>query len=181
MAEALLRSRLDGVGQAVRVHSAGLLEDGRPVTDDGRRVMADRGLDTSDHRSRRMTPELLTGSDLVLGMTREHVREAVLLAPTIWPRTFTLKELVRRARVVGPRPAGAALEDWLAVVGEGRERADLLGDSPDDDVADPVGRGVAAYRRTADELDALIAELAGLLWPASRRAHRPPAPIQPFE
>ncbi|HEX9530613.1 MAG TPA: hypothetical protein VF954_05710, partial [Acidimicrobiales bacterium] len=151
-------------GHGAHVHSAGLLEGGRAVTDDGLSVMAARGLDTSGHLSRCISPAMLSAADLILGMTRDHVREAVLLVPLVWPRTFTLKELVRRGRAVGPRPGGMALRGWLDLVGRGRERGDLLGDSPADDVADPVGQGRDAYQRTADELDGLTRQLAALVW-----------------
>ena len=59
-------------------------------------VLAGRGLDISSHRSRTMSRQLLAEADLVVGMAREHVREAVLAVPDLWARAFTLKELVRR-------------------------------------------------------------------------------------
>lgn len=81
MAEALLRRRLEAAGIPARVHSAGLLPGGRPATADGVAVMAARGLDTSAHVSRQLTRDLVAGADLVIGMAREHVREAVVLEP----------------------------------------------------------------------------------------------------
>lgn len=164
MAEALLRQKLADAGVDARVHSAGLFEDdGRPASDDGVAVMADRGLDTSQHRSRRMTREMLEQADLVIGMAREHVREAVLAAPDVWTRTYTLKELVRRATDVGPRAAGQAMDEWLPKVHAGRTRNDLLGSSEVDDVADPIGQARAVYERTADELDRLTTRLTSLI------------------
>jgi hypothetical protein len=52
---------------------------------------------------------------------------------------------------------------WLAAVGDGRERIDLVGRSPEDDVADPLGGDLAAYRATAAELADLVQRLARLL------------------
>jgi protein-tyrosine phosphatase len=164
MAEAMLRSRLTGLGWEGRVHSAGLLAGGQPVTPDGLAVMADRGLDTSTHLSRQLSRDMLAEADLVLGMAREHVREAVLLLPAAWPRTFTLKELVRRGAEAGPRRTAQSLPDWLDEVVRGRELTALLGESADDDVADPVTRGRAAHERTAAELEGLIARLVALVW-----------------
>src|SRR5689334_22069461 len=93
MAAALLGRRLVEAGIAAVVTSAGLLFDGKPATDHGLAVMADRGLDTSGHRSRKLRPDLLAGADLVIGMARSHVREAVALAgPDLLRRAFTLKE-----------------------------------------------------------------------------------------
>jgi protein-tyrosine phosphatase len=163
MAAALLARRLDGVGLKATVSSAGLLFDGRPVTDYGRAVMADRGIDTSGHRSRRITQDLLEAADLVVGMERSHVREAVALVPGALPRTFTLKEIVRRGEEAGGRAPDEPLDAWLARLGSGRRPSDLLGDSDADDVADPIGGPRRSYQRTAEELDDLTARLARLL------------------
>lgn len=164
MAEALLRDELAAAGVDAHVHSAGLFDDdGRPASEEGVAVMAARGLDTSAHLSRRMTAEMLAQADLVIGMAREHVREAVLTSPDIWTRTYTLKELVRRGTDVGPRAAGQPLDEWLAKVHAGRTRSDLLGSSEADDVADPIGQPRAVYERTADELVALTTRLTSLV------------------
>jgi protein-tyrosine phosphatase len=163
MAEVLLRDRLDGLGVDARVSSAGLLQSGQPASAHGVDILRGRGLDMTTHRSRTMTREILSSADLLLGMAREHVREAVVLDPGLWPRTFTLKELVRRGEMTGPRRPGEPLRDWLARVGQGRRVADLTGSSPDDDVADPIGGPRKAYERTAEELDDLTARLSQLL------------------
>lgn len=164
MAEAFLRRRLGAIGVEATVHSAGLLSAGNPATPEGVGALEAMGLDTSAHRSRRISEHLLTPADLVLGMAREHVREAVLMAPEVWPRTFTLKELVRRGEERGPRAPGQSFEEWLAKLHAGRSTNDLLGYSPDDDVADPIGRGTDFYRGTADELDDLVRRLVTLGW-----------------
>jgi hypothetical protein len=86
----------------------------------------------------------------------------------VWPRAFTLKELVRRGEAIGPRGAGEPLEAWLAAAGEGRRRADLVGDDPLDDVADPVGGPERLYAATADELQDLVTRLADVAFPRPR-------------
>ncbi|HEX3620851.1 MAG TPA: hypothetical protein VHT97_00890 [Acidimicrobiales bacterium] len=156
MAEALLRNRFRELGVDARVASAGLLRAGLPASAHGIDVLRDRGLDMTEHRSQAITRELLASADLVLGMAREHVREAVVLAPTTWPRTFTLKELVRRGEATGPRRPGEALDDWLARAAAGRRVVELSGSSPEDDVADPIGQPRPAYDRLAAELDDLL-------------------------
>lgn len=167
MAEVLLRHRLAGLGVDARVSSAGLLDDGMSPTPDALAVMAALGHDTSAHRSRRMTADVLGGADLLLGMARTHVREMVTLVPAVWPKTFTLKEFVRRAAsLVGPREAGQPFDEWVAKVHAGRSRADLLGSSTDDDVADPIGRPRAFYERNAAEISGLVDELVALGWGA---------------
>ncbi len=164
MAETLLRHRLSGMGVEAKVASAGLLRPDQPASAHGVDILRERGLDMTAHRSRAMTRELLRSSDLILAMAREHVREAVVLDPGLWSRTFTLKELVRRGEMAGPRPAGEALADWLARVGHGRRVAELTGASPDDDVADPIGQPRTAYERMISELDVLIDRLVALVF-----------------
>jgi len=163
MAAALLSRRLDEAGVKAAVSSAGLLFDGKPATDYSLAVMADRGIDTSGHRSRKLRPEMLASADIVIGMAREHVREAAALLPAAWERAFTLKEIVRLGEERGGRAPGEPLERWLARLHAGRRRNDLLGDAADDDVDDPIGRPRRSYQRTANELDDLTARLARLL------------------
>ena len=165
MAAALFRAVAGADDEGVTVSSVGLLEGGHLVSPEAVKALAPYGLDLGPHCSTAIDPEVVAGADLVLGLERRHGREAVLLAPSAWSRTFTLKELVRRGEKVGPRLRGRSLGDWLAAVGEGRERSDLVGSSPEDDVADPLGGDAAAYRATASELADLVQRLAHLLWP----------------
>jgi protein-tyrosine-phosphatase len=163
MAAALLRQHLDDLGLAgVTVSSAGRLESGTRAERGAVRAVATRGLRLDDHRSETLSPELVRAADLVLCMAREHVRDVVVLDPDVFGRTFTLKELVRRGEAVGPRQLGAPMADWLARVHDGRSTAGLLGESADDDIADPIGRPDAAFERTAAELDALLGRLLRL-------------------
>jgi protein-tyrosine phosphatase len=163
MAEALLARQLAQAGVDAHVHSAGLLYDGESPPPDGIEAMAARGVDTSGHISRKMTEAMLRDADLVVGMAKEHVREAVLLVPDTWPKAFTIKELVRRGEDVGPRRPGQTLMDWTSAVHAGRTRAEMLGASAEDDVADPIGRRRSFYDQTAQELDDLTARLAKLI------------------
>ena len=165
MAEALLRRRLLELGEAPRVHSAGLRADGLEASRGAVEVLAQRGLDATSHRSRRMTEAMLEEADLVLCLAREHLKEAVVLHPSVWPRAFTLKELVRRAEDVGPRAPGQPFDEWLEKLHAGRTRTDLLGASAvDDDVADPIGMPTEMYERTAAEIAALVDRLVDLGW-----------------
>jgi protein-tyrosine-phosphatase len=164
MAGALLTRRLGAAGVAGWVQSAGLLAAGQPASSEAISVMARYGLDVSQHRSRLMTADELGAASLVLAMAREHVRHAVVTEPAAWPRAFTLKELVRRGRQAGPRASGESLTDWTARLHAGRERSALLGDSPDDDVPDPMGGPPQAYLMTAALLDQLTGYLVELCW-----------------
>ena len=163
MAEAILRRRLAEAGVEATVSSAGIHEGGAAASSGAVRALQPMGLSLDDHRSRRFDADMIGAADLVLGMARAHVREAVLARPEALPRTFTLKELVRRAREAGPRPAGRDLGSWLADLSAERPRTDLLGDSPVDDVDDPIGGPDAGYVATAAALDDLLADLVDLV------------------
>jgi protein-tyrosine phosphatase len=169
MAQALLARRLTGRGIAGSVHSAGIL--GAGLRGAGQRpppeaisAMAAYGLSTGSHRSRQVTTADLVYADVVLGMARMHVRQAVVTLPEVWPRAFTLKEIVWRGEAIGARPAGEPLSRWLHRAHDARDRRSLLGDYLDDDVADPIGGPPQAYADTAALLDRLVTRLVTLCW-----------------
>lgn len=165
MGEALLADRLNRSGADAAVSSAGLLFAGRPASDHAVAVLAERGLDHRSHRSRVMDTGILESADLILAMTREHLREAAVLNPSVFDRTFTLKELVRRGESAGPRAPGQPLSEWLSKVGAGRDRMEMLGRSDEDDVADPYGMERNDYERTCAEIENLIDRLMKVAWP----------------
>ncbi len=166
MAAALFSREIDGRGQSVEISSAGILPGGAAVPAEVLEVMGAYGIDLSAHRSRSLTESLVADADLVVGMGRRHVREAVLLDSASWPRAFTLKSLVERGRVLGPRAPGSDVGSWLDAVHDGRTRSELAHRSSVDEVADPFGGPLAGYRTAARELEALTSELAELLWPS---------------
>jgi len=163
----LLRTKLDDRGLPVTVTSVGTRAyDGTSATDATQQVARRLGLDLSRHRSAALSVDDLRGVDLVLGLERAHVRDVVALAPGLWPRTFTLKELVRRGTVIGPRAADEPLVTWLTRVGAGRRPADLLGTSAADDVDDPTGSYTTDHPTLAEDVDRLTDDLLRLLYPA---------------
>jgi protein-tyrosine-phosphatase len=164
MAEALLADRLAGRGSATTVRSGGMLGDGEPPCPEAVAAMAGYGLDIAAHRSRLVTAGEFEQADLTLAMARENLRHAVVTAPGIWPHAFTIKELVRRGEAIGPRAPGESLASWLARAHDGRERTALLGDSDDDDVADPTGGPPQGYTETAAMLSGLLGRLTDLCW-----------------
>jgi|SRR5687767_11151062 len=164
MGEALLRRRLLDLGELPHVHSAGLRADGLEPSRGAVEVLASRGLDVQHHRSRKMTEAMLEEADLVLCMAREHLKEAVVLHPPVWPRAFLLKELVRLGEGVGARAPGQPFEEWLEKVHAGRARSDLLGTSTVDDVADPIGLPTDMYERTVTEIADLVDRVVDLGW-----------------
>lgn len=165
MAEVLLRRALAARGVVAEVASAGSLRGGVVASGGSVRAMASRGLELGDHTSHQVTAEDLAAADLVLVMARRHTREAVVAHPAAWPRTFTLKELVRRGEALGPRGPGQPLDEWLGELGRDRVRSALLSDDPLDDVADPMGGRDDEYEATAAELEDLVERAVVLAFP----------------
>src|SRR5579872_2023237 len=167
MAEAYLGAIARDRGLRVTASSAGTLEVDRPIAKGTLQVIGTDGVDMSRHRSRLLDAQDVRGSDLVIGMTREHVREVVLIEPSAWPRTFTLKELVRRGEVSGPRWRGQSVSDWLEKVGAERRREQLMGWSTQDDVEDPMDGGPEMLRATGREILDLVGRLLDLIEPGN--------------
>jgi protein-tyrosine phosphatase len=168
----LLGQQLSDAGrEGVTVRSAGTVgaDVGPPrlLVQEGRAF----GVDLGAHVTRAVDPGMIESADLVVGLTREHVRQTVLAVPPSFPRTFTLREIVRRGLHTGPRGAAEDLGAWLARLHDGRLRADLMSESPDDDVMDPMGGTPDDYRRMLTEVSALTQTLRDLAWPCAK----PPA------
>jgi protein-tyrosine phosphatase len=97
MAQTVLSALVTERGIPAQIGSVGLLPGGDPLPQETQDALTTLGYNESalrSHRSRQITDALIAGADLVVGMTREHVREVTVRVPEAWGRTFTLKELV---------------------------------------------------------------------------------------
>jgi protein-tyrosine phosphatase len=165
-AEWFLAQRLSMVGPPdVTVESAGTLGTSSKVPSELEHEGAAFGLDLSDHKPRKVGPEMIARADMVIGMERAHLREVILANPPSFAKTFTLREIVRRGRERGQRHRHQPLADWLERLGEGRRHVDLLGDSALEDIPDPMGGTSGEYRAMLMELDSLTRTVHSLVWP----------------
>lgn len=146
-------------GLPLNISSAGFLAAGHRADADMSHVAAKRGLDLSDHVSRRVDADLIDRSDLVVAMTGAHVLDLVGLAPDATRRILTLRELGDAAGQVPPADwSGATLREWAAAATQ-RSIHDLL--DGHSDTADPMGRSMRKYRAAADEIESLVAAFLG--------------------
>lgn len=134
--------------------------------------MAERGIDLAEHRSSPVTEQSIAAADLILGMTREHVREVVAISPDAWPKTFTIKDFIRRAERGGPPGRHQRFSDWLESIGAEREPYDALGTNPGDEVPDPFGQRAKVWTRVIDDLDDMVSAIAAILPVGARGASR---------
>ena len=162
MAAAFLKQRLAERGVDARVTSAGTRAWSQGATDDAVAVMREHGLDIGEHENRQLTRELVEESDLVLGMTRDHVSIANARSPAARPRVFLVGELARVGADVGPRRGSEPVSTWVERAAAARPLRQPLGRAMDE-IADPAGQPLDVYRRTAAELDARLTEIAALL------------------
>ena len=169
----LLREELARAGiTSVTVRSAGIAEAdvGTPLdlVDEAQQF----GIDLADHIPHVVDTAEIDAADLVIGMTREHLRETVVAVPSSFSKTFTLREIVRRGLLEGTRSTGENLRAWLARLHVGRRRADFIGASLEDDVLDPMGGMAEDYRFMLAELATLTEALRELAWPTDATGGR---------
>ncbi len=157
LADALGRSGVEAV-----VCSGGILDAGNRIPASYLAIAAEAGVDLSEHVSHQISVAELLEQDLVLTMTRELLREVVVMAPAIWPRAFTMPEFLRRGTAVGPRKPTEDLNHWFEAIGANRTRSQLLGDDEADDVADPVGGTAEDYRIMLRQVERMSSDLARL-------------------
>ena len=175
MAEAFFRSGVKERGLDFTVASAGLLDSDRPIAPTALSHVERADPQMAAHRTNLLRAADVLSADLIIGVTRAHVREVVVLVPDAWPRTFTLKELVCRGSRIGPRQPGQSLSDWLVAVGAQRSRSDLLGDSVLDDIEDPVAGSTSLVRIVAREIRSAVRALIELISPTAGEVSTGPA------
>jgi len=167
VAERLLARHLSARGYEATITSAGTHGGRLGAHADTLRAGSEADLDLRDHTSRLLDASIIAGdgSDLIVTMTREHLRTVVGLDPSAWPRVFTLKELARRALTVPlDQPVGAAgFGRWVATLTDGRRASEMMTPSTDDDLGDPYGGSYSEHRAMVVEVDELCRRIALLM------------------
>ena len=154
-------------GLDVDVSSAGTLD--MPGERSPRELVAvatEAGLDLDSHRSRALSSVDLSDADLVIGFQQDHIASAVVEAKAPIDKTFLLPQLVR---LLGTFPQADA-SDPIERARRAIERAHRVRQEesgrfyPGEEVADPIGRGSAAYRASAEEIRALTQTMVEALF-----------------
>jgi protein-tyrosine phosphatase len=157
IAERLFRQRLsDGSGPAWSVASAGTHGfDGHPMHPSAAQVVRERGGAPEDFRSRPLTAEIVRSADLVLTAGREHRSVVVQLVPAAVRRSFTIRQFARLCAAVPPLPGDDPRGVGPALVAEALLARSEVPPAPpsEDDLADPIGQPVDAFRLCADSLE----------------------------
>jgi protein-tyrosine phosphatase len=163
-AEVMLQRALGGAQVDAAVTSAGMeVVEGQLPPDDFVEIALVRGIDLRAHRPTAFSKDSALDADLVLTMTRDLLRTMVLSTPVIWPRSFTLLELVRRGYSTTPPEEDETVAAWLARVHESRDRAELTSLDPVDDLRDPMVDATESNEEMFGELERATRRLARLL------------------
>jgi protein-tyrosine phosphatase len=94
--------------QGWEVLSAGVWADeGRPASDEAIQAARKLGADLSDHRSRKLTKDLIDQADMIFCMSREHVDAVLELSPAA---SGKVRRLLGRADI--PDPLGGGLSGY---------------------------------------------------------------------
>lgn len=151
LVEALLDREFAEAGIEANVTSAGLAA---PVGAKPDRKMlkaaGEAGIDLSRHRSRLVDIGELEIADIVIGMTAEQRRQLQTLMPSLCDRAVVLRVAVWKAAALRHQPIDA--RDWIGQIARGGEAADQ-------DLADPIGRPLRAYRDMVAEARLLTRRL----------------------
>lgn len=119
LAEVLMRRALAEQGVTdVAVASAGTgAADGEPASEGSYLVALENRLDLAAHRARIVTREMLAGTDLVLAMSRSHLRKLEALGGR--PKSHLLGEYAgSEGEVEVADPVGGPIEGYRATYGQ---------------------------------------------------------------
>ncbi|MEO7804325.1 MAG: hypothetical protein ABIS18_08105 [Actinomycetota bacterium] len=148
----------------ISLSSAGLLSSGNAATEEAVKVMAEQDIDISPHISTTLDVALSRGPNFVIAMANAHLNETISRDPSLRPRTFTLKDFVRRARAMGQRDG--PMEGYLSALGRGRSLSEMASAlASDDDIEDPFGGPMSQYRECAIEIRSLVEDMIEHLYP----------------
>jgi protein-tyrosine-phosphatase len=153
-----------GEENGVVFRSAGFVKAGRPATREAIEVMAEMGVDISEHRSALVRDVIGSKPDLIICMTRQHLRSTVELEPSLLARTFTIAELAALCQGYGTREESEPFLGYLDHIGSLRDFAELAYSSGGGDISDPIGKPLAVYRQCAGELLYLTRGIVEKIW-----------------
>lgn len=100
----------------LRVCSAGIwAAEGQPATVEAQKVMQERGLDLSKHRSHNLLAQDVRRADLVVAVERSVAEAITIESPEAAPKVHTLGELADDPRDVED-PIGKPIEEYRYTV-----------------------------------------------------------------
>ena len=115
---AILRSKINPSSDEWKVESAGTWAvEGVQANQKTQQVIAERGLDIHDHRSRSVSKEMLDSFNLILTMEPGHKEALQIEFPEVAGRVYLLSEMIGLAFTILD-PVGGRIEDYRATAHE---------------------------------------------------------------
>lgn len=138
IAEGIFKKMLKGLGKdGIDVKSCGISAmNGASPTVETIEVMKKEGIDVSAQKSRRITEDLIKGSDLILVMEESHKEEVIKRVPEAKSKTYLLKEF--------------GLDDKI-------NNSDSYG------IADPIGMPIEYYQTSLKAIKKELERIAKIL------------------
>ncbi len=121
-------------------------------------VLAERIPVVAEHYSRQLKPSMIQRADLVLTATRKHRGAVVSSVPAAVGRAFTILQFARLCDQVAPISIAELADGGRRLVVEAKLARSSLQPVPgeDDDLPDPMGKGIAEFELCADRLQDAI-------------------------
>lgn len=167
LAEFLLRDQLAGIdlpGTPWSISSAGTdALVGRPMHEYSQQVLSESGITPAHFVGRQITEDIARSHDLILTASREHRAAVVSLVPAVMGRVFTLKQFARLAAAVPSREGADWSEFGHFLVREAKFARSAVQpvEAELEDLQDPIGWPIEAYRRCAAEIELALADIVG--------------------
>lgn len=144
-----------GPTQAWHVASAGTAIPGPwPLHQYATQVLSERLSSVAEHHSRQLDQAAIRQADLILTATRQHRSDVVSTLPAAIGRTFTILQFARLCDQVPSISSDDAGELGRQLVIDAKLARSSLQPVPgeQDDLPDPMGRGLVEFRICADQL-----------------------------
>ena len=125
------------------VESAGIsvTEVGALASQGAREVLAEWGINASDHKAQKLTAEMMKDADLILTMTREQLSLVEEMLGEEDGKAFLFSEFVNNLKEIDLGKETFTAEGWP---GQGEE------------ISDPYGGDIEVYREVRDRIDSLV-------------------------
>jgi protein-tyrosine-phosphatase len=129
--------------KCLMVESAGISvgEVGALASEGAREVLAEWGIDASDHRAQKLTAEMTKDADLTLTMTGEQLSLVEGMLDEEDGKAFLFSEFANNLKEMDLCRGTFTVEGWW---GQGQE------------ILDPYGGNIEVYRKVRDKIDSLV-------------------------
>ena len=166
MAQFLLIHRLQSVrpsgADQWQVHSAGTQARDGSMHPSAEQVLSDRHITAGPFERTALRPELIAEADLVLTAGAAHRSAAIRMSPKASGYTFTIKQFGRLCADIPTGPAGMAPAQagrWLLEQARSRRGHQGVVDARSEELPDPLGAGMRAFRRCAATIDHTVTSI----------------------